>query len=103
MFDRCLRKFNQFLPGGIIDLLIDSFDQTNKIIINSKRAYFLSQGTTIVLAVKYNNNLWVANTGDSRCIGFINDDIFETEDHKPSSQVEKKRILGKHIYLFFKN
>ncbi len=85
---------NSFISDTIFkNLLIDSFDQTNKIIINSQRAYFLSQGTTIVLAVKYNNNLWVANTGDSRCIGFINNDIFETEDHKPSSQVEKKRIL----------
>ena len=42
------------------------------------------------------DNVWIANTGDSRaCISSNNGELFEslTQDHKPSELPEKTRII----------
>lgn len=51
-------------------------------------------GTTLVLAIHDNGNVWVANVGDSRAV-FANDAgmaIPMSYDHKPCQLKEKKRI-----------
>jgi protein phosphatase 1G len=48
-----------------------------------------------VVAVKYGNDLFVANAGDSRgvlCRG--NEAVALSEDHKPAQESERNRILN---------
>jgi protein phosphatase 1G len=52
-------------------------------------------GCTAVVAVKYGNDLFVANAGDSRgvlCRG--NEAVALSEDHKPAQEIERNRILN---------
>lgn len=52
-------------------------------------------GCTAVVAVKYGNDLFVANAGDSRgvlCRG--NEAVALSEDHKPAQESERNRILN---------
>lgn len=49
------------------------------------------------------NDVWIANTGDSRAIMSANDGqkfIQISNDHKPSEEIERKRILkaGGNVY-----
>jgi len=56
-----------------------------------------TSGSTAVAALFKGNKVWTANAGDSRCIIASRSDnevIFETEDHKPQSEKEKKRITS---------
>ena len=60
-----------------------------------------SSGSCGVMAMIKNNKLIIANIGDSRLVIFKNGKLFfETEDHKPSSDKEKERIInsGGQIY-----
>jgi len=53
-------------------------------------------GTTLVFAVKINNDIYCANIGDSRCIVVRNKNkvIALSEDQKPENPGEKERILA---------
>lgn len=54
-----------------------------------------ASGSTAVAALWRGDKVWTANCGDSRCaIGTENERkvVFETEDHKPTTEGEKKRI-----------
>ena len=55
----------------------------------------IQAGCTAVVAVKYGNDLFVANAGDSRgvlCRG--NEAVALSEDHKPAQESERNRILN---------
>lgn len=57
-------------------------------------------GCTAVVAVKYGNELFVANAGDSRgvlCRG--GQAVALSEDHKPAHEVERNRILNAGGFL----
>lgn len=57
-------------------------------------------GCTAVVAVKYGNELFVANAGDSRgvlCRG--NEAVALSEDHKPAQEIERNRILNAGGFL----
>ena len=60
-----------------------------------------SSGSCGIIAMIKNNKLIIANVGDSRLVIYKNKKIsFITEDHKPDSETEKKRIelAGGKIY-----
>lgn len=51
-------------------------------------------GTTAVVGIIQNNMLTVANVGDSRALGILQDQVVPLSiDHKPSNKNEKERIL----------
>lgn len=53
-----------------------------------------SAGCTAVCAVVRNNELWVANAGDSRCVLSRNGTaVAMTTDHKPNDADEYNRIV----------
>jgi serine/threonine protein phosphatase PrpC len=54
-----------------------------------------ASGSTAVAALWKGNKIYTANAGDSRCVVGTEDVrkvTFETEDHKPTTEGEKKRI-----------
>lgn len=54
-----------------------------------------ASGSTAVAAIWKGNQIYTANVGDSRCVvGYQSTRkmVFETEDHKPNSELEQKRI-----------
>ena len=59
-------------------------------------------GTTAVCAFIGKDNITIANLGDSRAILIADKIIFETKDHKPNDDIEKRRIKAAG-HLVFKN
>lgn len=52
-------------------------------------------GSTAVVVVIKNKDLYCANVGDSRAIASINGKVEELSlDHKPSNEIELKRIMA---------
>jgi len=51
-------------------------------------------GSTCVIGLFIDNDLYISNTGDSRCIigNTYNELLFSTTDHKPELSLEKNRI-----------
>ncbi|CAD8151939.1 unnamed protein product [Paramecium pentaurelia] len=74
----------------------NAFELTNSEILQSQFDTALS-GSTTVIAMIQQNQLWTANVGDSRAILCRNQNGWRsiplTRDHKPSDESEKQRIL----------
>ena len=69
--------------------------------LNEKGEIKDSSGSCGIMAMIKNNKLIISNVGDSRLVIFKNKKLFFiTEDHKPGSETEKKRIelAGGKIY-----
>ena len=63
-----------------------------------------SSGSCGIMAMIQDNKIIIANVGDSRLVLFKNCNVFfATEDHKPNTETEKKRIknAGGEIYQTF--
>ncbi|XP_057791417.1 probable protein phosphatase 2C 60 isoform X3 [Salvia miltiorrhiza] len=59
-----------------------------------------SSGSTACIAIIRNNQLLVANAGDSRCVMSRKGKAYElSKDHKPDHATEKKRILDAGGYV----
>jgi serine/threonine protein phosphatase PrpC len=72
--------------------------------LNEKGEISDSSGSCGVMAMIQNNKIIIANVGDSRLVLFKNGKVFfATEDHKPNTETEKKRIknAGGEIYQTF--
>jgi len=78
--------------------LINGFEKAQKdVVAHSMENHWDVQasGSTAVAALWKGNKIWTANAGDSRCaVGTETERkvVFETEDHKPTTEGEKKRI-----------
>lgn len=85
-------------PLDIKGALLDAFQLAQRDLV----AYAVEEsfdvhgsGTTAVAAVWKGNTLWVANLGDSKCVAaseVAQSVLFQTIDHKPECEEEKKRI-----------
>jgi len=72
--------------------------------LNEKGEISDSSGSCGIMAMIQNNKIIIANVGDSRLVLFKNGKVFfSTEDHKPNTETEKKRIknAGGEIYQTF--
>lgn len=59
-----------------------------------KKKNYKTEGSTAVIFLILNNNIYVANCGDSRCILFNGKELFiKTKDHKPTDPIEYARII----------
>lgn len=78
--------------------LISSFERSQKDVVahSLENGWDVqASGSTAVAALWRGNKIWTANCGDSRCVVGTEADkklTFETEDHKPNTETEKKRI-----------
>jgi len=84
--------------AGIESALINAFEKAQKDVVahSLENGWDVqASGSTAVAALWKDNRIWTANCGDSRCaIGTEADRkvVFETEDHKPTTEKEKARI-----------
>ena len=72
--------------------------------LNEKGEISDFSGSCGIMAMIQNNKIIIANVGDSRLVLFKNGKVFfSTEDHKPNTETEKKRIknAGGEIYQTF--
>lgn len=82
----------------IPDGLINAFEKSQKDVVahSLENSWDVqASGSTAVAVLWKGNKLWTANCGDSRCaVGTETERkvVFETEDHKPTTEGEKKRI-----------
>lgn len=68
----------------------------------SKDNFAMTSGCTANIALIYNDELIVANVGDSRTIVFSGerDTIEMSHDHKPNDPIERERIYLAGGYCF---
>jgi len=84
--------------GSFQEALITAFETAQKDLVahSIQEAWDIqASGSTAVAALWKGNKVWTANAGDSRCaVGTetLKKVVFETEDHKPTTEGEKKRI-----------
>ena len=98
---------NKFFPESIPEAIKYGFEKADEYFLNN---YAMingqlkdNSGTCGLILLIVNNDVYVGNVGDSRCIGSfkkgkIHRDI--TRDHKPNTPYEKERIMsnGGQIY-----
>jgi serine/threonine protein phosphatase PrpC len=76
----------------IIDALASAFKKIVDIIPQNISRF---AGSTVVIALKFKQHLWIANCGDSRAImNSLLHSIQISKDHKPTREDEYKRIIS---------
>jgi len=100
--DNLYKNVNEFSSEGI-KLGIEKTEENfkNEEALNEKGEIKDSSGSCGIIAMIKDKKLIIANVGDSRLVLFKNGLVsFTTEDHKPGSDTEKKRIesAGGKIY-----
>ena len=96
-----------FFPENIPESIKYGFEKADEIFLNN---YAMvngqlrdNSGTCGLILLIVNNEIFIGNVGDSRCIGSFNNGKIQrdiTRDHKPNTPYEKERIIlnGGQIY-----
>jgi len=85
-------------PHDMGAALVEAFEKAQKDLVGHALEHgwdVQASGSTAVAACWKGNRVWTANAGDSRCVIGTEDDrvvTFETDDHKPTTPGERKRI-----------
>jgi len=83
--------------GDIPHCITQTFKMTHDRMRTQKteEGNYIESGTTSLIALFSGNDLFIANAGDSRAVFCQNKNpILVTEDHKPTSEREMKRIVS---------
>ena len=98
---------NKFFPENIPEAIKYGFEKADEYFLNN---YAIingqlkdNSGTCGLILLIVNNDVYIGNVGDSRCIGSFNKGKIHrdiTRDHKPNTPYEKERIMsnGGQIY-----
>ncbi|QQP56126.1 Uncharacterized protein FKW44_000683, partial [Caligus rogercresseyi] len=86
----------EYISGNIQNGIRKGFLQCDKDMRKDSDLTDETSGSTAITALLRNNNkLYVANVGDSRCVGFREEETVALSfDHKPNNPKEQKRIEG---------
>jgi len=91
-----LLQSNNIKIDYIDDIIKQAYHTVNHTIYEKSisNLEFEGMGTTLVIAIIYNNNLYVANVGDSRCY-LLNEDSFNkiTIDHSVVEELVRANII----------
>lgn len=91
-----LLQSNNIKIDYIDDIIKQAYHSVNKIVYEKSTTSpeFEGMGTTLVTAITYKNNLYVANVGDSRCY-LLNEDGLRkiTIDHSVVEELVKANII----------
>ncbi len=87
--------------------LENAFKESENLVKRHKDQFKAGSTAVVAYVDKKNNNVYIGNVGDSRCVIATKDQNSgkykvktETEDHKPGVEKEKKRIEEKGGYVF---
>ena len=98
---------NKYFPDNIPEAIKFGFEKADEYFLNN---YAMingqlkdNSGTCGLILLIVNNDVYIGNVGDSRCIGSFNKGKIQrdiTRDHKPNTPYEKERIManGGQIY-----
>jgi len=94
VFNRLLAESKGNIDDSLPDILRQTFLELDQLLrLDYQFTSENSSGTTVVCAVITENNIFVANCGDSRCVLGTNNTTKELSfDHKPIKKAEKERI-----------
>eukprot|EP00096_Caligus_rogercresseyi_P003254 TRINITY_DN159_c0_g1_i1.p1 TRINITY_DN159_c0_g1~~TRINITY_DN159_c0_g1_i1.p1 ORF type:complete len:430 (+),score=130.21 TRINITY_DN159_c0_g1_i1:334-1623(+) len=93
----------EYISGNIQNGIRKGFLQCDKDMRKDSDLTDETSGSTAITALLRNNNkLYVANVGDSRCVGFREEETVALSfDHKPNNPKEQKRIEGAGGFVDF--
>ena len=97
-----IKEFSKLGIKQAIDITEEKFKVEQA--LNEKGELNDSSGSCGIMAMIQGNKCIIANVGDSRLVLFKNGKVsFSTEDHKPNTEIEKRRIklAGGEIYQTF--
>eukprot|EP01091_Cochliopodium_minus_P019082 TRINITY_DN7908_c0_g1_i1.p1 TRINITY_DN7908_c0_g1~~TRINITY_DN7908_c0_g1_i1.p1 ORF type:complete len:269 (-),score=41.73 TRINITY_DN7908_c0_g1_i1:87-893(-) len=88
------KKFLHYYKSkhSIEDCLTDSINDLEKEFLDYCKSKNMNSGSTILIGIIKDMDLYLANVGDSRAIGLKNNSFDLTHDHKPNTLKEKDRI-----------
>ena len=98
---------NKYFPENVPEAINYGFERADEYFLNN---YAMingqlkdNSGTCGLILLIVNNDIYIGNVGDSRCIGSFNKGKIQkdiTRDHKPNTPYEKERIManGGQIY-----
>ena len=98
---------NKFFPENIPEAIKYGFEKADEFFLNNyamiNGQLIDNSGTCGLILLIVNNDVYIGNVGDSRCIGSFNKGKIQcdiTRDHKPNTPYEKERIManGGQIY-----
>ena len=90
-FSSYLVKNENFIKGNIEESLVETFLKMDELLFAMTS---VSGGCTANVVLIYKNQIYVANSGDSRSILYSEGRVFElSKDHKPDNDIEKARIM----------
>ena len=98
---------NKFFPENIPEAIKYGFEKADEYFLNNyamlNGQLIDNSGTCGLILLIVNNDVYIGNVGDSRCIGSFNKGKIQcdiTRDHKPNTPYEKERIManGGQIY-----
>ena len=112
-FAKELKLNENFKKGNYKEALEDTFLRMDEILMGENGLEILRQykqetdmatsfaGCTANLVLFVGNKAYIANAGDSRCISYTKDNkvLPLSQDHKPDSEEEKKRIVKAGGYV----
>ncbi|KAG7661614.1 PTC4 [[Candida] subhashii] len=85
--------------GNVIRIIRDCFFQIDYE-LNQNLLHAINCGSTAIISIMLDDRIYVANTGDSRCILSINGSAKTLSfDHKPSNMGERVRIENSNGYV----
>uniref|UniRef100_A0A6B2LB93 PPM-type phosphatase domain-containing protein n=1 Tax=Arcella intermedia TaxID=1963864 RepID=A0A6B2LB93_9EUKA len=87
-------------PGPVESIIKESFQECNDALKETNSCS--ETGTTAVVAVVLGDQMWIANSGDSRAVLSKAEQAMRvTTDHKPTLEAERKRIEALKGFVFF--
>ena len=98
---------NKYFPENIPEAIKYGFEKADEYFLNNiamiNGQLKDNSGTCGLILLIVNNDVYIGNVGDSRCIGSFNKGKIQcdiTRDHKPNAPYEKERIMsnGGQIY-----
>jgi protein phosphatase 2C family protein 2/3 len=98
---------NSYFPENITEAIRYGFEKADEKYLNN---YAMvgghlrdNSGTCGLILLIVDDEIYIGNVGDSRCIGSFNNGKFKkdiTEDHKPNTPIEKERIVANGGYIY---
>ena len=103
LYNIILEQYTKYNGSNISKILYNSYQILDQMFLENYRiSNRLSGSTACSLLIDIRNNkYWIANTGDSRIIVLVNNNVIQlSKDHKPYSKDEYNRIVSQNGFVY---